>query len=331
VYIAQPPLYQLRKGKHEEYVLNDASLNAKLSEMGLKNTVLLVKETPDAEPRSIGTTELRALIAVLDAIEHHAKVIARRGMNFASLVRDHRDSAGRLPTILTDVHRPETSVPERVYFHNDAELGEFRAKLQEKYPRVDVFEARHMAVSAAGARNGNGAAEGGNGESEAEALPECYLVRHELSECRKLEEEFRKLEELRLPVLDLFIKREELVTGELPPAKYLLRQGEHEPIELDNLAEALSAIRKMGSAGLGIKRFKGLGEMNPGELWETTMDREKRTLLRVTITDDPDDAEQYAIDAQEADRMFHVLMGDSVEERRRFIEDNAINVKNLDV
>jgi DNA gyrase subunit B len=132
-------------------------------------------------------------------------------------------------------------------------------------------------------------------------------------------------------VEDLFMVREELITGELPPAKYLLRQGEHEPVELNNLAEALAGIRKLGSAGLVIKRFKGLGEMNPEQLWETTMNREKRTLLRVTLTDDPDDAEQTQIDLQEADRMFHVLMGDSVEERRRFIEDNAINVKNLDV
>ena len=134
-----------------------------------------------------------------------------------------------------------------------------------------------------------------------------------------------------MPVGDLFLRREELITGELPPAKYLLVQGSHEPMELVNLAEVLSGIRRLGADGLAIKRFKGLGEMNAEELWETTMDRSKRTLLRVTLTDDPDDAEQLALDSQEADRMFHVLMGDSVEERRRFIEENAINARNLDV
>ena len=139
------------------------------------------------------------------------------------------------------------------------------------------------------------------------------------------------MKRLNLTVGDLFIQREELVTGELPPAKYLLRQGEREPVELDNLSVVLDGIRDLGAEGLTIKRFKGLGEMNANDLWETTMDHDRRTLLRVTVSDDPDDAEQVAIDFQEADRMFHVLMGDNVEERRRFIEENAMGAKNLDV
>jgi DNA gyrase subunit B len=68
--------------------------------------------------------------------------------------------------------------------------------------------------------------------------------------------------------------------------------------------------------------------MNSDELWETTMDREKRTLLRVIISDDMNDLEQPDLDA---DRIFRLLMGENVEDRRRFIEDNAVNVKNLDV
>jgi DNA gyrase subunit B len=71
--------------------------------------------------------------------------------------------------------------------------------------------------------------------------------------------------------------------------------------------------------------------MNSGELWETTMDPEVRTLRRVVISEDPDNLEQADIDAREADRIFRLLMGESVEERRRFIEENATNVKNLDV
>ena len=71
--------------------------------------------------------------------------------------------------------------------------------------------------------------------------------------------------------------------------------------------------------------------MNADELWDTTMNAEARTLLRVVITEDPDDLEQADIDAREADRIFRLLMGENVEQRRRFIEDNAANVKNLDV
>ena len=71
--------------------------------------------------------------------------------------------------------------------------------------------------------------------------------------------------------------------------------------------------------------------MNADELWETTMDRTKRTLLRVVISEDMSDLEQADLDAREADRIFRVLMGENVEDRRRFIEENAVNVKNLDV
>ena len=130
---------------------------------------------------------------------------------------------------------------------------------------------------------------------------------------------------------DYFMRREELVTGELTAAKFLLRHGDDTVVELQNLGEVPEAVRNLGKAGLSIKRFKGLGEMDAQELWETTMDRAKRTLLRVTISDDAENIDQIDLDAREADRIFRVLMGDNVEQRRRFIEDNAINVKNLDV
>ena len=90
-------------------------------------------------------------------------------------------------------------------------------------------------------------------------------------------------------------------------------------------------MRDLGRAGLNVKRFKGLGEMKADELWETTMDRGKRTLLRVVISEDMNDLEQVDLDAREADRIFRLLMGENVEERRRFIEENATNVKNLDI
>jgi len=130
---------------------------------------------------------------------------------------------------------------------------------------------------------------------------------------------------------DLFLKREELVTGELPPARFVLQVDDDSRVEVDNLFGVASAVRDLGRQGLAIKRFKGLGEMNSDELWETTMNPEARTLRRVTISDDMEDIEQADLDAREADRIFRLLMGDNVEHRRRFIEDNAINVKNLDV
>jgi len=90
--------------------------------------------------------------------------------------------------------------------------------------------------------------------------------------------------------------------------------------DLFSLKEVLAYIKEVASKGMHIQRYKGLGEMNPQQLWDTTMDPEKRTILQVTLED-----------AVEADKMFTVLMGDQVEPRRQFIEDYAHQVKNLDI
>jgi len=167
---------------------------------------------------------------------------------------------------------------------------------------------------------------GANGELNAHRI-----VYRELATCRKIDKIIARLEEMGMLVEDLFLTREELVTGELPPAKFMLEQESGERADMNNLLEVVAGVRELGRKGLAIKRFKGLGEMNADELWQTTMDRQVRTLRRIQISDDMEDLEQADIDAVEADRVFSLLMGENVEKRRRFIEDNAAIVKNLDV
>ncbi len=319
IYVAQPPLYQVKKGKHVEYVLDDRILNRKLAEIGLSGAALIVRD-PQGGERVVETEKLRALVGQLDAMEFQTRVLARRGIQFQELVHNHRHPKLGLPKLLACVCRLDAKEPERHYLYDEEGLADLRQRESQAHGPVEVVEARHVLL----------ASPDDAGAAEAEAPP-LRIVRYQLPECRVLDEILVSVESAGLSVDDLFLIREEGVTGERPPAKFLLRDSAGETTEMDNLAEVAKGVRDLGRKGMAVKRFKGLGEMNADELWDTTLDRDKRTLLRVVISDDPNDLEQADLDAREADRIFRLLMGDNVEDRRRFIEENAMNVKNLDV
>jgi DNA gyrase subunit B len=141
----------------------------------------------------------------------------------------------------------------------------------------------------------------------------------ELHEVKEMETLFAQLEQYGLSIDDYFLTQEESVSGEKLATKYaLVQDAKHSDIA--GVAQILPEIYRLGKQGIEVKRFKGLGEMNSEELWETTLDPNKRVLLRVTLQE-----------AGEAERMFSVLMGEDVERRRQFIEEHALEVKNLDV
>ncbi|MFA6133300.1 MAG: DNA topoisomerase (ATP-hydrolyzing) subunit B [Phycisphaerae bacterium] len=291
VFIAQPPLYLVTRKKHKEYVLDERQMRDTLINLGLEGTTLKVRDASGETLFEFAGARLRDLVETLDQLADKIQMLERRGLSFPELMDSRKD--GRLPGYWILVNG-------RNVFCYSAEEYEQQLLLNDMLAQDDNLEA---------AQNGEA------GRQSAHRIQK----RAELHEIRDIEKLFEKVRKQGLSIEDYYIRREEFVTGEKAPAKYILA-NEGEDSELENVSQIAPGIREMGSKDMEIKRFKGLGEMNADQLWETTMDPTRRVLLRVR-----------AEDAEEAERMFTLLMGDDVERRRNFIEENALAVKNLDV
>jgi DNA gyrase subunit B len=305
VFIAQPPLYLVTRKRRSEYVRDELEMRNTLLKLGLDGTTLEIRvhdgEKTDVVKRFEGE-DLRELVVLLDELAEKIRIAERRGLSF-QLLLDNRS---------LDAETKQLSLPTHWIVMNGKNLF-FPSR--EKYDEFMEKRAERLVDEAL---------ENGNGEDVSEeALDDVRMrriqKRAELHEVKDMERIITSLKHRGISIDDYYLRREESVTGELAPAKYVL-VTEDEPLEVDNVAGIAPGVREVGSRGIEIKRFKGLGEMNAEQLWETTMDPEKRMLMRVR-----------AEEAEEAERMFSLLMGDNVERRRQFIEDNALAVKNLDV
>jgi DNA gyrase subunit B len=339
IYVAQPPLYLVTRKKKNEYVLNERSMRKTLTELGLEGASLQIRDDEGKEARRIDGEELTKLVEVLNRLEELVKVIGRRGIDFAEFLarREH----GRLPMFRVVVEGEER------FFHNAADRDAYLKDQKLWVDDADVAEIEgpntpppdSVGASDAVENAANGAVEA-PAEKSAEkptkidkaaekaaadaskALDDHWRrlqQNHELHEVKDLEKIFGQLEQYGLSIDDYFLTQEESVSGEKLATKYAL-VNEDKADEIAGVAQILPEILRNGKAGIEIKRFKGLGEMNSDQLWETTLDPSKRVLLRVTLHE-----------AGEAERMFSVLMGEDVERRRQFIEAHALEVKNLDV
>jgi len=307
IFIAQPPLYLLGKGKNKVYVLDDAELWSRLTEMGLKDTRLELRDVTGKRKKTktiadFSGAALKELMELLNQLAENVSIVTRRGLSFEKLVANRKE--GKFPTHWIQLGNRD------LFYHSPAKYQAFLSK----HSLLDTEDENGN-----GNGNGNG---GGNGNSNTKNKAQSTRRinrRAELHETKAIEALIRKLKTRKLPIEDYFTTRVEAVTGELPPAKYILIRGEEET-ELDNIAAIGPGIRSLGAKGVEIKRFKGLGEMNDIELWDTTMNPDTRTLLRVRSED-----------SEDVERIFSLLMGDDVQKRRAFIEDNALSVRNLDI
>ncbi|KKM17486.1 hypothetical protein LCGC14_1675260 [marine sediment metagenome] len=305
IFIAQPPLYLVTRRRHKEYVLNEREMRTALIKLGLDGTVLEIRTLSRGKPKvvaSIKGAALRELVEMLEGLAEKVRIIERRGLTFAELMANRKNK--KLPSHWAMLDG------KNLYYHTARQYDTMLAEHRQELEAEELGNGGNGKGN--GKNNGNGRARHKNGRRRLQK----YAELHEVKDIEKL---IGKLKARGLSIDDYFILREESVTGEKEPARFVLA-NEDARVEVDNIAGIAPGVRELGGRGMEIRRFKGLGEMNADQLWETTMDPERRTLLRVR-----------AGEAEEAERMFSVLMGDNVEMRRQFIETHALEVKNLDV
>ena len=278
IYIAQPPLYKVKKGKQEQYLKDEQVLQNHLTQVALEGASLY----PSSETPPISGVALQELIykyqRVMDLIQRLSRVYPQLILNQL-------------------IYLPEVT---ETNLENEATLADWSQKLAEGLNQnTDASEVYQVSVEKDEERNCY--------------LPTVSVVIHGIPQRHQISRNFWVSKEYR-EIVDLGNEIRELIDE-----SGYIKRGEKEK-NVNSFSEALDWLMAEAKKGQAISRYKGLGEMNPEQLWETTMDPETRRMLRVNIED-----------AIAADQIFTTLMGDQVEPRREFIETNALSAANLDV
>jgi DNA gyrase subunit B len=319
LYVAQPPLYMIQSGKKERrYVHAEDQMETILLETGLAGASLRTSENESTGGRVVGE-RLKLLFDLVAGIEQGLRAFGRRNRS----VRDFLAMAH--PEVNPKLDPHAGLLPLFLVEHDGAEIKFYSEKERQDYfsahglqlaseGELELVSAPDRSPVAAGEEStaSPGAAVAGG------VLGSGHRVREiELHEVKMLNKHLIRLRDEFGLRADVLSPRE--MTGDEPPPRFLLdRDGE--TYSLLDLRALVPLVRKIGEKGMKITRFKGLGEMDADQLWETTMDPARRTLLQVRLED-----------AVAANDLFATLMGDDVEPRREFIEKHALEVKNLDV
>lgn len=278
IYIAQPPLYKIKKGKHEEYVQTEEKMNGMLLNLGCDGVSL----NRAGSKEKITGKDLSELVTLTQALEDLDISLAKKGISLQALLKA-RDKQKGFPLFWVREFERGTET----FCYSETEL-------KQKLDQLDIKTAP-----------AEGEAEG------AENVPAAIRYEWvEIPEGREIEKVEKRFAKHKLTADDFW--------GAEETAFEISRGKEAETVP--SLSRALEWVKANGKEGMNIQRYKGLGEMNPQQLWETTMNPETRTLLKVTLED-----------AVAADEMFTVLMGDQVDARREFIHRHARAVRNLDI
>ena len=287
IYIAQPPLYKVKSGKQEFYVLSEDEMNERLALAGAKGSILRRR----GNGLNVGGEDLVRLAESISRITSRELRLRRRGFELETYLQQANKETGQLPLFAV------MGSGEVTYCYTEEEFQSHLAALTETLGReVHVYGDRATPV-------------------EKDVEHDIEVV--EFHENTVLFEALGVLKGFGLAATEIDFEGESVHDPEASPFVF---EANGESLPLFSLRDVPELLRKTGSRGFEVQRYKGLGEMNPEQLWETTMDPKQRVLLKVTLND-----------VSETDRVFNVLMGEQVAPRREFIEKHALDVKQVDV
>ncbi|NBB79227.1 MAG: DNA topoisomerase (ATP-hydrolyzing) subunit B [Verrucomicrobia bacterium] len=291
VYIAQPPLYKIKRKRREQYIDNDAQLNRILLELGSEDVTLVrLRDQKELTGESVDI-----LVECMSRLDMISRGVTRYGCDFATYLDNHDGEDYKLPRYIVRIRtgneeefRFLMNDDDRIAFHSEFDLTD-----EDGHDTVvrEIINDEGIKV-----------------------LQRISL--HEIFESTEMTKLVREIADLGMDI-------QQFSRSEEPRYQIIENKGDEKKetvTELYSIIELVDNIRASGRRGLSIQRYKGLGEMNPKQLYETTMDPSTRRLLKVNIAD-----------AAVADGIFSMLMGEDVPSRRAFIEDNALNVSYLDV
>ncbi|MDD5020622.1 MAG: DNA topoisomerase (ATP-hydrolyzing) subunit B [Endomicrobiaceae bacterium] len=282
IYIAQPPLYKVKKNKKEMYLHTEDELDKFLFKQGLDGLSMVFLKNGEQFGEPIGEKKLTQIVENISELDGLVRKMTKKGISWTEYLKLKIE--GKMPLFrVMDQDKVRYIFSDKEWKEFKAELAERRRALQQQQGDLPV-----------------------DGLTE-EVLPEYK----ELWELPRIDVLAKKLESEGLHL-------EHYGTQHVKPVYRL--KGNNDINDLNSTTQLVDKIRELGKKGATIQRYKGLGEMNPAQLWETTMDPEKRILLQVKLED-----------AVETDRIFTTLMGDKVEPRRAFIQAHSLDVTNLDI
>lgn len=286
IYIAQPPLYRVTRKKVSRYIHSEKEMDDYLLQLGISD----VKIRLDKNQQVLSSEEMNALISLILEVELLVGRIERKGVPFREFL-EAKDGGNMYPRFRIYM----TELEQFAYTTDELET----LKKADEAVQVAHHQAKLQAIP------------------EAERTPEICLFKLSRVHFIELYEE-DYLDDLmeKLQKLGMNLEQYNMAKGHI---LNIVEENGHE-IPCYTMREVIEFLRTNGRKGIEIQRYKGLGEMNADQLWETTMDPAKRTLIKVTLPD-----------AIAADHMFTMLMGEEVPPRREFIEQHALSVKNLDV